>query len=266
MRIGVLQLNSVLDPAENLPVIEKLIEEGKHQGIEHFFLPECFYSMTDGTCATPYLVKEGNEHFKAIQDIAKKYQVYLLGGTAASEYKEGEVINRMYNFSPEGELLEYYDKIHLFSVDLSKHESKKVINESDVYTPGNRPAQLKVGPMHAGLGICFDLRFPEMFRKYSKLGVNTLFIPAAFTVPTGKAHWHVLLRARAIENQCFVIAPAQWGTHNEKIQTFGHSLIIDPWGEVLADAGEGVSLITADLDFDRQQTIRERLNVPMDGE
>ena len=112
-----------------------------------------------------------------------------------------------------------------------------------------------------GLSICFDLRFPELFRSYSSQGATVLSISSAFTVPTGKAHWHTLVRARAIENQCYVIASAQWGKHNEKMSTFGHSLIVDPWGEILADAEEGEKIIFGELSLDKIKSVRERLDV-----
>ena len=120
---------------------------------------------------------------------------------------------------------------------------------------------IEAGPLKIGLGICFDVRFPEMARGYSKKGANLLTFSSAFTVPTGKAHWHTLVRARAIENQCFVVASAQWGQNNERISTYGHSLVVDPWGEILADAGEGEKVITAELNLDYVQEVRKKVKV-----
>ena len=170
-------------------------------------------------------------------------------------------MNRSYNFSPEGKDLGFYDKMNLFSCDLSKHPSNTVIDEGRVYTAGHTPVLLDIESFKLGLSICFDLRFPELFRLYSSQGANLLSISSAFTVPTGKAHWHTLVRARAIENQSYVVASAQWGKHNERMSTFGHSLIVDPWGEVLADAGEGEKIIFADLHLEKIATVRSRLNV-----
>lgn len=260
MKIGVIQLTSVLDPAVNLEKIRGFLKEAKAQGAEAVFLPEVFYSISDGTKPTPYLVEGHNEHYLAIQKLAKDSGLYILGGSAAT-LVNGKIMNRSYNFGPDGAELVLYDKMNLFAVDLSKHPSNTVIDEARIYTAGNSPKILPLKEFNIGLSICFDLRFPELFRSYSSQGANVLSISSAFTVPTGKAHWHTLVRARAIENQSYVIASAQWGQHNDKISTFGHSLIVDPWGEVLADAGDGEKIIFAELSKEKIEGIRARLNV-----
>jgi predicted amidohydrolase len=154
--------------------------------------------------------------------------------------------------------------MNLFSCDLSRHKSQTVIDESKIYTAGTNPLLLDVLGMKIGISVCFDLRFPELFRLYSSMGANVLSISSAFTVPTGLAHWHTLVRARAIENQCFVVACGQYGEHNDKIKTFGHSLIVDPWGEILVDAGVGEKIVYADLNFERLNEVRSRLDVLRD--
>lgn len=260
MKIGVIQICSVLDPAINMAKIRKFMEEAQAAGVEAVFLPEVFYSMSDGTKPTPYLVEGENEHYQAIRKLATDYKMYVLGGSAATLYN-GKVMNRNYNFTPAGELIVHYDKINLFSVDLSRHPSKTVVDESRVYSSGNQPTMMEVGGFKFGLSICFDLRFPELFRWYSSQGAEVLSISSAFTVPTGKAHWHTLVRARAIENQCFVVAAGQWSQHNEKLSSFGHSLIVDPWGEVIADAGEGEKIIYGELDREVLEKVRARLHV-----
>lgn len=260
MKIGVIQLQSVLDPAHNLKTIRGFLETAKAEGAKAVFLPEVFYSISDGTKPTPYLVDGHNEHYLAIQKLATDSGLYILGGSAATNMN-GKVMNRAFNFAPDGTEIATYDKMNLFACDLSKHPSATVIDEGKVYTAGNTPKMIEVDGFNIGLSICFDLRFPELFRSYSFNGATVLSISAAFTVPTGKAHWHTLLRARAIENQCYVIAPAQWGKHNDKLSTFGHSLIVDPWGEVLADAQEGEKIIFAELSLDKIKSVRERLNV-----
>ncbi len=260
MKIAVIQLQSVLDPSQNLATIRKFLKEANAQKVQAVFLPEVFYSISDGTKPTPYLVEGKNEHYEAIRSLATDFGLYILGGSAAT-LVDGKVMNRSYNFAPDGTELMTYDKINLFTVDLSKHPSNTVVDETRVYTAGNTPKILPLKEFNIGLSICFDLRFPELFRNYSYQGANVLSISSAFTVPTGKAHWHTLLRARAIENQCYVIASAQWGQHNEKMSTFGHSLIVDPWGEVLADAGEGEKIIYGELEIEKLESIRSRLNV-----
>jgi predicted amidohydrolase len=263
MKIAVIQLCSALDPDLNLAKIDSFIKKAKASDqVQAIFLPEVFYSISDGTRPTPYLVEKGNEHYKNIQRLAKENNVYLIGGTAATVNPNGQkVLNRAYNFDPQGNEIVTYDKIHLFSVDLSRHESKTVLDEGIVYQCGQTPKLFSLDEWKIGLGICFDLRFPELYRYYFKEGANLLTVASAFTVPTGKAHWEVLVRARAIENQSYVIAADQWGTHNEKMKTYGHSLIVNPWGEVLADAKEGEGYIVADLDIGEVNKVRARLNV-----
>ncbi len=260
MKIGVIQLQSVLEPAANLKTIREFLDTAKKEGAKAVFLPEVFYSISDGTKPTPYLVEGKNEHYENIQKLASGSGLYILGGSAAT-LVSGKIVNRSYNFSPKGEEIGLYDKMNLFSCDLSKHPSNQIIDEGKVYTAGNSPKMISVEGFQLGISICFDLRFPELFRWYSSQGANVLSISSAFTVPTGKAHWHTLVRARAIENQSYVIASAQWGKHNEKMSTFGHSLVVDPWGEVLADAGEGEKIVFAELDLNRISGVRERLNV-----
>ncbi len=262
MKVAAIQIESKLEPEINLKKIRTLMAKAVEQKAEAIFLPECFYSISDGLSATPYLieVEPKNEHYKNIQSLARDFKVYLIGGSATTKVN-GKILNRAYNFDPNGNELNHYDKIHLFKIDLSKHSSKKVSNEEAIYSKGHSLTQIKVGELNFGIAICFDLRFPEMFREYSKNGANVLSISAAFTVPTGKAHWHTLMRARAIENQSYVVASAQWGTHNDRTQTFGHSLIINPWGEVIAELPEGEGVIVADLDINLINEVRARMKV-----
>jgi len=206
--------------------------------------------MSDGTKPTPYFIEDKNEHYQAIRNLALNSGLYILGGSAATSV-EGKIMNRSYNFDPQGNEIAIYDKMNLFAVDLSKHPSQTVVDEAKVYSPVNTPKILSLACFNIGLSICFDLRFPELFRSYSYQGANVLSVSSAFTVPTGKAHWHTLLRARAIENQSYVIASAQWGQHNEKLSTFGHSLVIDPWGEIIVDAGEGEKIVFADFSLEK---------------
>lgn len=251
MRIAVLQLTSVLDYKVNLATIRRLLKEAKEQGAEAAFLPEVFYSMSDGLTPTPYLVEEGNEHYNEIKKLATDFQMALIGGSAAT-LKDGKVVNRAYNFDKAGRDLGHYDKINLFACDLPD----KKISEARNYTAGSEYKMVELDSRKIGLGICFDMRFSELGLHYRMNGAEVLTYPAAFTVPTGKAHWHTLLRARAIENQCFVVAAAQWGHHNEKMQTYGHSLVVDPWGDIILDLGEGEKVGVVNLDFSKVDLIR----------
>jgi predicted amidohydrolase len=252
MKIAVLQLTSVLDYKINLKTISNFLKEAKELGAVAAFLPEVFYSMSDGVTPTPYLIDGENEHFNEIKKLATEFQIALVGGSAAT-LKNGKVVNRAYNFDKAGVDLGHYDKINLFACDLPN----KKISEANNYTAGTDEKIIELDGHKIGLGICFDMRFSEMGLNYRKAGAEILTYPAAFTVPTGKAHWHTLLRARAIENQCYVIASAQWGHHNEKMQTYGHSLVIDPWGEVLLDLTEGEKVGVVDLDFSKIELVRK---------
>ena len=260
MKVAIIQLESKLEPSVNLASIRRFMKQAREEGVRAVFLPEVFYSISNGLTATPYLVEDGNEHWREIQKLATEFSTYLLGGSVAT-LVDGKILNRSYNFAPDGTEMGRYDKTHLFACDLSKHPSAQVIDEGKIYTAGAKPLLIDVEGWKFGVAICFDLRFPELFRWYSSQGATALTISSAFTVPTGKAHWHTLLRARAIENQCYVVAAGQWGNHNERIKTYGHSLIVDPWGEVLADAEEGEKMITATFDKDRLKQVRERLDV-----
>jgi deaminated glutathione amidase len=260
MKIAVCQITSVLDYKENLKKISKAASYATSEGAQALFLPECFYSMSDGLTPTPHLIEKDNEHYCHIQSIAKKYGVALLGGSAATSLN-GKIVNRAYNFSETGEDLGHYDKRHLFSCDIEKEGRRKKIDEADIYTAGERDVLLSYGDLKIGLGICFDLRYPEMSRQYTHSGANLLTYSSAFTVPTGKAHWYTLIRARAIENQSFVIAAAQWGRNNERIQTYGHSMVVSPWGDVLMDLEEGEKTSCLDLDLSLIQESRDKIKV-----
>lgn len=258
MKIALLQMTSVLDYQENLKKIDKLLGEVSGSDVEAVFLPECFYSMSNGKEPTPYLIELGNVHYENIQKMAIKHNVALIGGTAATNVS-GKVINRAYNFSSSGEDLGFYDKNHLFSCDFVKDGVRKKIDEGDIYTPGKDSKVLNFKNTKIGLGVCFDLRYSEMSLDYRMNGAEILTFSSAFTVPTGQAHWHTLLRARAIESQCYVIASAQWGSNNEVISTYGHSLVVDPWGEVLVDAKEGEGIFIAELDFNKVSKVRSQV-------
>lgn len=260
MKIALIQICSKLDPQENIAKIDQLISDckAKHPNIEAVFLPEVFYSMSDGTKPTPFLVEMENEHYQNIAGLAKRHNVALLGGTAAS-LLDSQVINRSYNFDAAGNLLAHYDKIHLFSIDLKSERT--VLDEAAVYTAGNKTQAFDFGEFKIGLTICFDLRFPELFREYFRQGVNVFTVASAFTKVTGKAHWLTLLKARAIENQSYVIACDQWGEHNDKISTWGHSYAIDPWGEVIAECGEGEGFAVCELEISKIDKIRSRMDM-----
>lgn len=253
MKIALIQMTSGLEPSENLKKLNSWLSEAASNGAKVAFLPEVFYSMSDGSGPSPYLpdANVANEHNHAIRDLALKNKIAIVGGSAATKLGE-QVINRSFNFAADGTDLGIYDKRKLFACDISTTK----LTEADVYTPGHEPRIISIDDWKIGLGICFDLRYSEFAREYNKAGAHILTFASAFTVPTGRAHWHTLLRARAIENQCYVVASGQWGVHNEKIKTFGHSLVIDPWGEIVVDAQEGEKLVYAELSHKRIHDVR----------
>jgi predicted amidohydrolase len=179
------------------------------------------------------------------RDLARETGAWLLAGSLAVKLDEERVANRSLLIAADGAVVARYDKIHMFDVDLADGESYR---ESATFRPGDRAVVAQTSWGGVGLSVCYDLRFAYLYRALAQGGARVLTVPSAFTVPTGRAHWHVLLRARAIETGCFVIAPAQCGTHDAGRQTYGHSLIVSPWGEVLADAGEEPGVVTARID------------------
>lgn len=248
MRVGCIQLTSVEDTNVNLEKIESLLQVAHTYKCEAIFLPEVFLSKGNGKSNPKYVVSANDQFIESISELAKKYEVYLLGGSVVFD-DNGTYRNRVLNFDPTGIQLNHYDKIHLFACDVQTPEKRIKLREADLYTPGSTPQTVTVGDWKIGLSVCFDLRFPMMYQDYKQQGCHIMSVSSAFTVPTGRAHWHTLLKARAIETQSFVVAAAQWGKHNENMESYGHSLIIDPWGNVMADAGEGEKLIYADLDL-----------------
>ncbi len=188
--------------------------------------------------------------------LASDLDIWLLTGSMAVRFDEHRIANRSFLFDNTGNLVAHYDKIHLFAAKLSNTEQ---YNEAETISAGEEAVVADSPWGGIGLSICYDLRFSYLYRDLAKAGANILTVPAAFTVPTGKAHWEVLLRARAIETGCFVIAPGQTGEHEGGRRTWGHSLIINPWGEILAEAGNAVGIITADLDLIQVEQARTKI-------
>jgi deaminated glutathione amidase len=254
MKIALIQMNSAYDWQPNMEFLDRELEAVSGQGAKIAFLPECFYSMSNGLRPTEHLIdldRDDCEHKARIAALAKKYSISLVGGSVAASLK-GKVVNRALNFDEQGLELPFYDKRKLFACRLKD----KSITESDIYSAGHEPVLLDLHKFRIGLGICFDLRFSEFALHYRQHHANVLTFASAFTVPTGRAHWHILNRARAIESQCFVISSAQWGEHNERISTFGHSLVVDPWGEVLLDLKEGAHSGVLEINLDEVERVR----------
>ena len=262
MKIAVHQMRSGINPLKNAATMSAAISAAAKQDARFYFAPEMSILLDRDRARSRDTIKAESETdaIKLIQKAAADAGIWVHLGSVPvlSETRDGRFANRTLVIDNIGEIRARYDKIHLFDVDLATGESWR---ESSAYAPG-AGAVIVDTPLGAlGLTICYDMRFPDLYSMLSAAGVDALAVPAAFTVPTGRAHWHALLRARAIEAQAFVIAAAQSGQHEDGRVTYGHSLVIDPWGEVLLDMGEGEGLGFVDLDLDRIAEVRAQIPV-----
>ena len=261
-RIALYQARSGIDPARNAENLESAVASAAEGGAAMLFTPE-MCGLLDGECerSRPHLrAEEGDQVLHRLRTAARRHGIWLHVGSLALLAGEGSDrrVNRGFVIDDEGEIRARYDKIHLFDVDLPTGESWR---ESAIYDAGQSSAVVETPVGKLGLSICYDLRFANLFRTLSDAGATVLSVPAAFTKPTGEAHWHVLLRARAVESACFLVAAAQCGTHEDGRTTYGHSLVVDPWGKVLLDMGEEVGVGFADLDLARVEEVRAQLPV-----
>jgi deaminated glutathione amidase len=246
-RAACVQLRSGEDVAENIQYTDKLVREAARGGAQFIATPENTTLMAaDGGAKLASSHDEAHDPaLPVFAALARELGVWLLIGSVAIKVSDSKTANRSFLFAPDGSITARYSKIHLFDVDLANSESYR---ESDTVAGGDAAVLAPTPWGELGLSICYDIRFPRLYRSLAKKGAFAFAVPSAFTVPTGQAHWHVLLRARAIENGAFVIAPAQGGTHANGRKTYGHSLIVDPWGTVLAEAGTEPGVIFADID------------------
>jgi predicted amidohydrolase len=256
--VACIQMQSGPDIAPNLARAGQLIHEAKKQGAELIVLPENATAMVRERQARVARAFPESEHeavkFFAAQ--AREEGIWLVAGSLSIRMTPDKMANRCLVFNPLGAIMGRYDKIHLYDADPKPGESYR---ESADIQPGKQAVLVETPWAKLGLTICYDLRFASLFRRLAKAGASIITVPSAFTVPTGEAHWHVLLRARAIETGCYILAPAQTGTHDSGRKTYGHSLIISPWGEILKDAGEGEGIITATLDLARVAEARKAI-------
>jgi predicted amidohydrolase len=256
--IAAIQMRSGLDPARNMEALTPLVAEAASKGARFIATPEMttFLDRDDKRRFASAAKDETDPAIAAAAELARRHGVWLLLGSAAFASKDGKVFNRALVFSPKGEVTARYDKIHLFDVDLGTEQHR----ESDSVEWGDQAVVADIGDAKLGLTICYDVRFAPLYRRLAQAGAEILAVPAAFTRPTGEAHWEVLLRARAIETGSFVIAPAQGGKHEDGRSTWGHSVIIDPWGAVLAKKDDDApGLILAEIDLSRSAEARRRI-------
>ena len=258
-RISLFQSNTGIDPQANSAALVDAVRRAAEGGAEILFTPEMSGLLDrDSDRAARNLRREENDMvLAAAQEAARSNHIWLSIGSLGVLSETGKVANRAFVIDREGVIRARYDKIHLFDVDLPTGESWR---ESNVYSPGQGAVLVNGTPVgKLGLTICYDLRFPMLFARLAESDADVISVPAAFTVPTGRAHWHVLLRARAIEAGLFVVAAAQVGWHEDGRQTFGHSLVVDPWGEILLDMGEEPGVGFADIDLKRIPEVRSRI-------
>lgn len=259
MRIAILQMTSGIDPEVNARTIDAAISTAKAGGAQMLFTPEMSGMIDrDRGRAAAKIQREGDDPvLRTTCDAASREGIFVALGSLAIMRDDGLLANRAFVIDDNGEIVAHYDKIHMFDVALATGESWR---ESAAYAPGEEVVTVQSPLGLLGLTICYDLRFPALFEALGNRCCDAIAIPAAFTVPTGRDHWHVLMRARAIEASAFVIAAAQVGEHDDGRRTYGHSLVIDPWGEVLLDmGGESPGLGFADIDPARIAEVRAQL-------
>lgn len=256
LRVACVQPTSTTSIERNIGLTVPMIEDAAAQGAQLVCLPEVvnLVQREKSMRLAEAFEQEEDPALAAYRDAATRLGVWIHAGSLVIRRPgEEKFANRGFLIDPTGEIQAQYDKIHMFDVDLKNNESYR---ESSAFAPGDKAVLAETPWGKLGMGICYDMRFPQLFRSLASAGASILTAPSCFTRPTGEAHWHTLLRARAIENGCFMIAAAQCGDHEDGRKTYGHSLIVDPWGIVIADAGPEPGVIVADLDMARVAEVR----------
>jgi deaminated glutathione amidase len=256
--VGLVQMRSGLTPSANLEAAVKLIGEAKSQGADYVLTPEMtnIMDLKRERLFAAIVPEEEDATLASLRTLARKLGIHLHIGSLALKISPERAVNRSFVIDPQGEIIGRYDKIHMFDVDLGGGESYR---ESRNFRPGESGVVADLLWGRLGLTICYDLRFPALYRALAEAGASFLAIPAAFTKQTGEAHWHILVRARAIENGSFVFAAAQGGRHENGRDTFGHSLVVDPWGRILAEGGTEPGVVLAKIDIAEVAAARGRV-------
>ncbi len=254
MKVALIQITIGSNFDENFEKSKNFLRDSLISNPDFILLPECFLFLSN---KLKILIEMDHECIKYFKNFSKINKVYLLLGSLPITEND-KLFNRSILINPSGDIISIYDKIHMFDVTLKNGESYK---ESNFYSSGSKLKMTNVLGYSIGHTICYDLRYPKMYRALAKKGSQIIVVPSAFTHTTGKAHWHSLIKARAIENGVFILAPNQWGVNNENRSTYGHSLIVDPWGETLAEAEDGEIIITAELDLNRVRDCQNAIPV-----
>lgn len=259
IKVAVIQMRSGVDPAANIAIMNELVRDAASRGARYVQTPEMTGAVQRDRTAFKKILKNEAEDpvLRAASGLARDLSIYLHIGSTAVDGGDGMAANRGVVFGPDGAAVARYDKIHMFDVDLDNGESWR---ESAAYRPGDVAQIVELEGIRLGMGICYDIRFPHLFRDQALAGAEILTAPAAFTRQTGEAHWHVLQRARAIENGAFVISAAQGGVHEDGRETYGHSIIVDPWGRVIGEAqNDEPGVVTADLALGEVNAARAKI-------
>jgi deaminated glutathione amidase len=257
-KAAMIQMRAGLSPAANLEAAVRMVGEAKAAGAEYVLTPEMtnIMEVKRERLFSNIVTEEADTSLATLRELARKLGITIHIGSLAIKLTPDRAANRSFLIDPKGEIAARYDKIHMFDVDLEGGESYR---ESRTYRPGEQAVLSDLPWGRLGLTICYDLRFPALYRALAEAGATMLTIPSAFTQQTGEAHWHVLIRARAIENGCFVFAAAQGGKHENGRETFGHSLIVDPWGRILAEGGTEPGVVMAEIDMAEVAKARARI-------
>lgn len=257
-KVACLQVNAGNEMSENISVALDLIGQSAAKGADLVLMPENVTLMEWGRKAILEKAYAEDSHpgLTAFKRAAKQHKMWIHCGSLAISLQDDRVANRTYVLNPSGDIVARYDKIHMFDVDLGNGERYA---ESSTFAPGDEAVIVDLPWGKLGLTICYDLRFPRLYRALAHAGAKMITVPAAFTKVTGEAHWHTLLKARAIETSSYIFAPAQTGTHPAERKTYGHALIVDPWGKVVEDAGDKVGIICADLNLDLVDQVRKKM-------
>jgi predicted amidohydrolase len=257
-RVGLIQMRSGRVPQQNIDAATRLIDEAKAAGADYVQTPEMtnIMDVRRDSLFAALVAEEADASLAAFRETARRHRLWVHVGSLAIKVSPDKAANRSFLIDPKGEIVARYDKIHMFDVDLADGETYR---ESRSYRAGEAAVAADLPWGRLGLTVCYDLRFPALYRALAEAGASFLAIPAAFTRQTGEAHWHVLMRARAIENTSYVIAAAQGGKHENGRETFGHSLVVDPWGRIVAEGGTEPGVVMAEIDLADITTARARI-------
>ena len=258
LKVACIQMRTSVDVESNIIHAVTLIRDAAKNKAKLIVTPEMttLLDRRPGQLFEKAKAESEDVSLPIFRSLAKELSIELIIGSIPIRLSPDKCVNRSYAINKDGKIVAWYDKIHMFDVKLGEGGTYK---ESERFQAGSNGCIVNMGEYNVGLTICYDLRFPHLYRDIAKLGAQIITVPSSFTVPTGEAHWHVLLRARAIESGCFIIAPAQHGLHEDGRETYGHSLIIDPWGNILAEKPEETGIILADLNLDLVESVREKI-------